>query len=512
MIGTEQPGTVWFERQLPYLGGARLALDLDSHAVEHLRRVGIHSQRVPLGYHHSWDHWGGDATRPRPRDVVFLGAVNHRRERFLAEAASRLWDRRFELRLFEVNKPKHAEDAGFLAGADKWSWLAGTKLLLNVHRGSAPYFEWLRALEAMVNGCVLVTEPSDDPAPLVPGEHFVQAPLHLLSEYAIGLLADPHRVAAIADAAYQFLRTERRMVDLLRPVVEEIESLPSVGAHRGPPIVAPSAAPAAPPEPAIEEEHRRRLDALECRPAHVDERDQTVEKTPGWEGWDADVSVVVSLFECRHGVEDAVESALGSLETTVEVIVVDDHSRDGSGDTVRRRMKEDQRAPLALVTKSAPRGAAASDARGLRCPGLLSSSSSTPKKPCTPTAWPSCGMSWPRAPSPSPTASSSASGTSPGSRTTCRGTSIGWAPATTPRAPPSFAAPALEQLGEPEESPVTDSGPEEYDLWLRLATEGHQGTLLPEVVVRRQSGPLNRLSRSEIHGREQRRGADRAGG
>ncbi|HEY6538476.1 MAG TPA: hypothetical protein VI138_05475, partial [Candidatus Dormibacteraeota bacterium] len=60
---------------------------------------------------------------------------------------------------------------------------------------------------------------------------------------------------------------------------------------------------------------------------------------------------------------------------------------------------------------------------------------------------------------------------------------------------------ALEQLGGLQEAPVTMSGSEEYDLWLRFAAEGYHGTLLPEVVVRRQNGPRNRLSRTKTVGR-----------
>lgn len=68
----------------------------------------------------------------------------------------------------------------------KWDWLASTKVLLNVHRSDAPYFEWARVIEAAANGCVARPEDPDAgeyyryedyrsmlvEAPLPPGESF----------------------------------------------------------------------------------------------------------------------------------------------------------------------------------------------------------------------------------------------------------------------------------------------------------------------------------------------------
>ncbi|MDQ2730010.1 MAG: hypothetical protein M3Y91_19635, partial [Actinomycetota bacterium] len=159
-IVAEQPGTVWFARNLRWLRHCPLVLDLSSVGAGALRAAGVPARHLQLGYSARIDRWRGDTSRPRDVDVAFLGAMTDRRGRFFGDAATRLAGARCELRFFDQSSAKHAGDPGFVAGADKWSRLAGTRVLLNVHRSDEPYFEWPRALDAMANGCVLVSEPS----------------------------------------------------------------------------------------------------------------------------------------------------------------------------------------------------------------------------------------------------------------------------------------------------------------------------------------------------------------
>ena len=108
--------------------------------------------------------------------------------------------------MFSWHRPILGGGPTFLAGDAKYAELAGTRILLNVHRSDDPYFEWARVIEAVANGCVVVTETSTGTAPFVPGVHFVQAPLEYLAEQAVALALDEPRRAAIADAAYETLR------------------------------------------------------------------------------------------------------------------------------------------------------------------------------------------------------------------------------------------------------------------------------------------------------------------
>ena len=57
----------------------------------------------------------------------------------------------------------------FRAEEEKWDLLGRAKILINIHQDEFPYFEWLRVVQAMSNGAVVVSERSVDFEPLVPG-------------------------------------------------------------------------------------------------------------------------------------------------------------------------------------------------------------------------------------------------------------------------------------------------------------------------------------------------------
>ena len=99
--------------------------------------------------------------------------------------------------------------------------LGRSRLLLNLHREGSLAFEWVRALDAISSGCVVLTEPSSDLEPLVPGEHVLVASPARLGTVARAALTDPDALDAIAGAAYDVCTTEldvvasgRRLVDI----------------------------------------------------------------------------------------------------------------------------------------------------------------------------------------------------------------------------------------------------------------------------------------------------------
>ena len=180
---------------------------------------------LPLGYVPSMDRWHGRSGCDRARWTSRCSpARTPRRERFLGGAASQLWEWRCDLRMFSWHQPILGGGPTFLAGDEKYGALADTRILLNVHRSADPYFEWARVIEAMANGCVVVTETSTGTAPLVAGEHFVEAPLEYLAEQAVALALDEPRRARLADGGV------RRRCARARP-----GALLDVAARRGPP-------------------------------------------------------------------------------------------------------------------------------------------------------------------------------------------------------------------------------------------------------------------------------------
>jgi hypothetical protein len=166
-VCAEQPGTPWFGSNLGLtrLGGA--IFDVNPASVRRMRELGIEAEHLPLGYTPLWDRFDPEADPPV--DVLFMGRASRRREHLLARWATSLWRCRSRLVISDNLSPNPATSESFVAGEEKRRLLSDSKLLLNVHGDDEPYFEWLRVLEAIHCGAVVVSEWSTDFAPLVPG-------------------------------------------------------------------------------------------------------------------------------------------------------------------------------------------------------------------------------------------------------------------------------------------------------------------------------------------------------
>ena len=131
----------------------------------------------------------------------------------------------------------------FLMGRAKHEHLADSRLLLNLHRERSGALEWVRVLEAMCNGCVVLTETSIDVAPLVPGDHLVMTRAESLGAAAAALAGQPDREHKMRTAAYEFVRTTLDMRDsagvLIRLATELLTRTPAPHAEPAAPPVAP---------------------------------------------------------------------------------------------------------------------------------------------------------------------------------------------------------------------------------------------------------------------------------
>ena len=131
----------------------------------------------------------------------FLGGLDERRGAVLASLAPELYRLNTDLHLFRFDRPVNAATPGVVFGDRKYQLLSSSKLLLNIHRdrsthlpaGANPpaYFEWARMIEAMANGCVVVTEASEGFEPLQPGVHFVEADADEMGDAIASLIANP---------------------------------------------------------------------------------------------------------------------------------------------------------------------------------------------------------------------------------------------------------------------------------------------------------------------------------
>src|SRR3954453_3287095 len=227
-INTEQPGTQWFRLAVDACRRGLFTLDINELGVDALHDLGVAVERLRLGGVPSMRCQPG--TTDREIDGLFLGGLDDRRGGALAELAGHLWDVRADIRVMSVDHPIDATTPDAVFGGDKYRLLANSKLLLNIHRDRPgdvdhrPYFEWARAVEAMANGCVIVSEPSVGHEPLELGSHFIETPLDDMGAVVRKLLAYDSRRAEVAERAREAVFGELTLANALAPLLERIEA------------------------------------------------------------------------------------------------------------------------------------------------------------------------------------------------------------------------------------------------------------------------------------------------
>jgi hypothetical protein len=217
---TENPGTPWFDQTLELVTEFAAAVSINRSSAAALERRGVPCAHIQLGYVPAWDTWHRAETVPRPIDVLYLGAADPRRDPLLPPIAHALSARECQF-LVPPLEVRTAPRPDFITGTDKYHRLRSSRVLLNLHRTTSRAFEWMRFLEAICNGCVVVSEPSLDPEPLIPSEHFLVADVDEIATVVDGLLDDPARLLGLRERAYDFVRRELSM----RPAVERLAEL-----------------------------------------------------------------------------------------------------------------------------------------------------------------------------------------------------------------------------------------------------------------------------------------------
>jgi hypothetical protein len=381
-ICTEQPGTPWFDHTVQIARRTGASVDINPLGVAEQRKLGIDAAFLQLGYTPLWDRWHGDRELARPVDLSLLAGSTPRRLAAVARSARQLAGRRTELHMPEAFVPHLAESEHFLAGERKWELLSRTRVLMNIHRSELGYFEWQRAIEALANGCVLLSEHSVGFEPLVPGEHFVSVSYDSLDVALGALLADEGMCERIRESAYDFIRGElplKRSVEVLAEALTDVLRAPT-GPVRSDGRV-PSPRPKRPPMPPPEFERvaggRSELDILRMATKQLllDQREmrktlrkiETAVEGGGREdlvesfGPERDtprVSVVVTVYNYAALVTKAIESVAASEFTDYELVIVDDASSDDSGERIREALLWVPWVTAKLVTRGRNEGLA----------------------------------------------------------------------------------------------------------------------------------------------------------
>lgn len=370
-VCTEQPGTAWFDIGVVTAGSSPMVLDINLHGVAALKQEGLDARHLRLGGVPSMVAPAVD----RDVDVLFLGGKTDRRAARLAGLAPVLWDRDVDLRLFSFTRPVRAGAPGLAFGDDKYRLLARSRMLLNIHRDDIRpgYYEWARMVEAMANGCCIVTEPVADCDPFVAGEHFVAT--DDLAAVLAELLDDDSRCREIGEAARNAVLNEFPLASALEPLLDELDEAqpPTDVSHRTPRyrrrmIVAQQhpLLPAFRPHREIrtrlyraliaETALQRRIGRTRALVRHGTEDHVDLTRSPAYEAASPQVSVVVTLFDYGHLVRETLDSIVASTGIDLEIVVVDDQSRDDGPEVVAEFIDDHPDLPVLLIRSAANRG------------------------------------------------------------------------------------------------------------------------------------------------------------
>lgn len=376
-ICTEQPGTPWYRLGLGYCQRSPMAFDINRHGVEALRADGIDARHLHLGGVPSMDRRGPE----RDIDVLYLGGHTDRRGAQLAKLAPVLWSLRSELRIFRTNTPVKAGTPGVVFGTDKYDLLARSRIVVNIHRDDTTpgYFEWARMVEAMANGCAIVTEPSTGFEPLVSGKHFIET--DDLASTITELLDDSDRCSMIGSTAAEAVLSRFALAESLPQLLEQADEAPEraqlsrrwftlrppeplTRAHRPPLIAAlrPADELRRRTYQAILAEQRlqRQIERARCQLLHGTDDHVVRFESAAHANAQPEVSVIVTLFNYASVVGETLDSIVASREINFEIVIVDDHSTDDSRDVVRRFIDQHPDVPTIMLASDVNRGLAES--------------------------------------------------------------------------------------------------------------------------------------------------------
>lgn len=556
-VCTEQPGTPWFLLSLGFCVGSPLVLDINSVGLDAIEEEGFRARRLRLGGVPQMDRRSSMPqldVASRDIDVVFLGGSTPRRAAALARLGSVLWNRRSELRTFTFSRPLTGDEPGVVFGDDKYELLARSKVLVNLHRSDAEpadvspgadgYFEWARMVEAMANGCVVVSEPSLGYEPLVVGEHFIETSLDELAATVVDLLGDHGRRTSIAAAAHQAVMGDLGFADEVGSLLDLIDDEGLLAAahgdveqsgwrdrlasrvrrtptgrgeiqrdHKGPllPVFAPltSMRRRVFDEIMREMAHRRDLGDFRALIEHGDADHVGEFATTAWSsreltdvGADAaevdTIGVVVTLYNYGNVVTETLDSIAASTGVNIEIVIVDDHSTDGGGGVVRQWMADHDDVAVLLLSRAANRGLGPARNLGLtrvRAQKIMMMDADNH-------VYPTCLQRLARVLDSEPDAAFAyatleAFGSDPGLRS-AQGWHVPWlCDANYIDAQAMLRRSTVDRF---DGYRVDDSmyGWEDWDLWLRIADAGEHGVHVPEMLGRYRTQASSMISLTNL--------------
>ena len=334
------------------------------------------ARQLRLGYSRAWDRY--DDAAPRNTAFVYCGPPEAPIVTAVARAGRYLWRERARAHFVRTDDAA-ARALLALEGDELCAALADSRLLLDLTStpDQAPIAH-LQTVMGAINGAVLVTDRRIPPDWAVPGENCLALPPGSGADLLPGLVRMDEELAGLREAARETM--------LRRPFAEAVRGLLDVAAENLRERIDYDPGPVPPAEgehyevaagwsTAVGEAEvvgasLRRLEGRVLALTRSVQRLQlglgssapsplTVVTTPAYESTRPKVSVIISLYNYRDLVTEALGSAADSVGVPFEIVLQDDGSTDGSFDAVRRFMDEHPDLPMIAVRRELNQGLSA---------------------------------------------------------------------------------------------------------------------------------------------------------
>lgn len=236
LLNTEQPSSVWFRKAAAYFPMAIEVWDMNFYSWQRLNNTMGCARFLPLGFvknfklldevrnlpHNYCTCFLDEKIRKRsylhsrfeerPIDILFVGHASPRRQQFLAHHAAFFANYNCYFHLTDLSLGPIRNDNTSMNTRTAIGLAQRSKIILNIHHGSHPYFEWHRmVMHGIWQRGLVVSDICGEGPPFVPGKHFIQASLDELPEriaYFLGTATGRAEANEIIHSAWSSLTTE----------------------------------------------------------------------------------------------------------------------------------------------------------------------------------------------------------------------------------------------------------------------------------------------------------------
>jgi|GEM_PF-1577308 len=216
-LSGEQPGGQWFDANLFLMKECRECWDITASGTEALITSGVLARHLPLGMSDFFRSKNSESAKEI--DVLFMGSLTTSRAKRIADYGVSRFSNKNHFQLVELSYAKTSGDRTYLDNNFRNDLAARSKIILNYHGHLVPFFEWHRALIAIANKALFISDIVRNSEPLHPGEHYITATSKSINLAVDFFLENEEYRNKITSNALTFAETQFSSKDIVRSFV-----------------------------------------------------------------------------------------------------------------------------------------------------------------------------------------------------------------------------------------------------------------------------------------------------